>query len=468
MSGRSRVLKNALWLGFATGGSLITSLVYGLLAARYLGPEDFGRFSLIVGVGALMANVAQGAGTSVLTVLSAQQYRPPGQLLLPGLLTQAVIGIACVALSVPLVLLLGRDRSLLVPALAYCGGSICLLMYSAPVAIFRGLNKMQWSVAQPIAGLLSLVGVWLAARGRVSLDRIVAASAGAQAAVLLIALIATIRLYPRESHLRISSRVVSEVFRKTLGLSGVTIFQSVHWKVGTIMVQLLGGAYALGIYAAGAKPVENIRTIPMVLMLSVFPSVSQMASEGTGGLRGSQVSYITLVLALMFPAVGALIALSPTIVSLLYGRAYAEASAVLSLSLLAVIPGTVHLILIMSLVARHAIGRLSIIYSTAIVVEVGVDALLYSRAGLVAAAIGAVVASVVTALMADMYAFPQAPVLRERRVAKMLVVGTACLGIPFTGILEHQRWMLCGLTIAAFVFAGLVLKMFPVGRAAAS
>src|ERR1700730_11220332 len=113
MSGDSAVLKNIFWLGCATGGSLITSLIYGLLAARYLGPADFGRFSLIVGIGALMSNLAQGAGTSVLTVLTAQQYRSAGALMMPGILSQALVGTACLALSVPLVLVL-RGRSTLV------------------------------------------------------------------------------------------------------------------------------------------------------------------------------------------------------------------------------------------------------------------------------------------------------------------------------------------------------------------
>jgi O-antigen/teichoic acid export membrane protein len=182
---KSPVIRNFLWLGCAVGGSLVTSLVYGVLAARYLGPVDFGRFSLVVGVGALMANVAQGAGASVLTILAAQQFRSAGELLLPGLVTQALIGVVCLALSVPLVLLLGSDRTLFVPAVVYCAGSACLLVYSAPIAIFRGLNQMQWGIAPVIAGLFTVVGVWFAVRRGTTLDEVVAANAVSQIAVLL-------------------------------------------------------------------------------------------------------------------------------------------------------------------------------------------------------------------------------------------------------------------------------------------
>lgn len=460
MSGDSAVLKNVFWLGCATGGSLITSLIYGLLAARYLGPADFGRFSLIVGIGALMSNLAQGAGTSVLTVLTAQQFRSAGALVLPGMLSQALVGTACLALSVPLVLILGGDRTLFVPSVIYCVGSVSLLIYSAPIAIFRGLNKMHWSIAQTVAGLLTIVGVWITVQRGAALSEIIAASALSQVAMLSIVLIFSVRIVPSASRWRIPRAVISEILRKTMGLSGVTVFQSVHWKVGLIMVQLLGGAYALGIYTAGAKPIENLRTVPLVLLLSIFPSVSQMVTENPKSLQRAMVTVTRVVLLCMLPIVGALVALSPVVIRLLYGSAYANASAVFSLSLLALVPGTIHLVFIMPLVANHAIKKLSLVYSVAILLEVVIDLAFYSKIGLTAAVAGAIAGALVTAILADMYAFHGASVLRERRIVKLLAAGALSLAIPFTGILESHRWLLSVVTISTFLVAARVSGSF--------
>lgn len=460
MSGDARVIRNVLWLGCATGGSLVTSLVYSLLAARYLGPADFGRFSLIVGVGALMAIVAQGAGTSVLTILTAQRFRSAGELLFPGMMTQALIGMACLALSAPLVPLLGGDRALFAPTVVYCAGLVCFLIYSAPLAIFRGLNQMQWSIVQALAGLLTAIGVWFVARRGATLYDVVAVSALSQAAVLVAVVLFAIGLMPGANRWRMERPVISEVLRKTLGLSGVTVFQSVHWKTGLIMVQLLGGAYALGIYTAGAKPIESLRTVPIVLMSSILPSVSHMVAESSETFRQTQVLITRIVLLLMFPLVGALVALSPVIINLLYGRAYQDASMVFSLSLLAVIPGTVHLVLTMPLVVNHAISKLSMIYSIAILAEVLADLLLYPGFGLRAAVAGAVLASAVTAILADGFAFPGASVLRDGRIVKILAAGAISLAVPFTGILESQRWVLCGLAIFVFLLLAGISKSF--------
>jgi O-antigen/teichoic acid export membrane protein len=196
-------------------------------------------------------------------------------------------------------------------------------------------------------------------------------------------------------------------------------------------------------------------------MTAVFPAVSRMAAESHESLRRDQISVTRVILLLLFPLVGALLALSPIIINLLYGNAYADASMVFSLSLLAVIPGAVHLILIMPLVANHAVGRLSIIYSAAITAEVVVNLLLYSRIGLLAAVAGAVLASLITAVLADKYAFPGASMLRDHRIIKTLVAGAISLAIPFTGIFESQRWLLCGVTVSAFLLVMGILKSFP-------
>jgi O-antigen/teichoic acid export membrane protein len=408
----------------------------------------------------MMSNLAQGAGASALTVLTAQQFRSAGELVLPGILTQALVGTGCLALSVPLVLLLGNDRALFAPAVVYCVGSVSLLVYSAPIAIFRGLNQTRWSIAQTIAGLLTIAGVWVVVRRGVTLTNIVAVSALSQIVVLFIVLIPTVRILPDSNRWLIPGPVISEILRKTMGLSAVTVFQSVHWKLGLIMVQLLGGAYALGIYTAGAKPIENLRTIPMVLALSIFPSVSQMVIEDPQSLRRVLVSVTRIVLLVMLPLVSALMALSPIVIKLLYGSAYANATAVFSLSLLAVVPGTIHLALITPLVANHELKKLSLIYSAAILGEIGVDWALYSKVGLPAAVAGAILGAMVAAILADLQAFPSAPVLRDRRIAKVLSAGAISLAIPFTGLLENHRWLLCAVTISVFLFIARVSQSF--------
>jgi hypothetical protein len=162
--------------------------------------------------------------------------------------------------------------------------------------------------------------------------------------------------------------------------------------------------------------------------------------------------------------VGALVALSPLVVGLLYGSAYANASVVFSLSLLAVVPGTIHLLLIMPLVANHAIRKLSVIYTAAIVLETAIDLFFYPKIGLPAAVAGAILASTVTAILADSYAFPGNSVVRDSRIVKMVIAGAVSLVIPFVGLLDDHRWFLCGITISVFLALAWALKALTVAE----
>ena len=69
-------------------------------------------------------------------------------------------------------------------------------------------------------------------------------------------------------------------------------------------------------------------------------------------------------------------------------------------------------------------------------------------------------AALATAILADMYAFPGASVLRDRRIVKLLAAGTLSLAIPFTGMFESHRWLLCAVTISAFLLAARVSNSF--------
>ncbi|MCB2013999.1 MAG: lipopolysaccharide biosynthesis protein [Sphingobium sp.] len=58
-SAMARIMKNMLWLGSSRGVSAVLSLVYLGIATRTLGVSEFGRFALILSIGALIATFMQ-------------------------------------------------------------------------------------------------------------------------------------------------------------------------------------------------------------------------------------------------------------------------------------------------------------------------------------------------------------------------------------------------------------------------
>ena len=99
----SVIRRNLVWLATTTVGSMVASLVYGILVARYLGPVDFGHFALVVGVGGILTSMAQGGGSTALVVMAAQEPQQAGRLLWPGVVVQGGVGILTAVVSMPVV-----------------------------------------------------------------------------------------------------------------------------------------------------------------------------------------------------------------------------------------------------------------------------------------------------------------------------------------------------------------------------
>jgi len=56
--------RNAFWLGTATAVSMAASFLYVTRMAAYIGPTEFGRYSLIVAVAGWLVSVGQGGGAT--------------------------------------------------------------------------------------------------------------------------------------------------------------------------------------------------------------------------------------------------------------------------------------------------------------------------------------------------------------------------------------------------------------------
>src|SRR5579872_1385982 len=154
--------QNALWLSISTPVTMAASLAYNIIAARSLGPRVYGRFALVIAVVGWFSAVAQGSGTTVLTVQAAKAPSSARQLVRPGITVQAAFGLAGFLPSIWILWLIGRDSRLLLPAVIAGVGNVAYLVTSVPIALHRGSDRMSWG------GLLaacSVATVWFALLG---------------------------------------------------------------------------------------------------------------------------------------------------------------------------------------------------------------------------------------------------------------------------------------------------------------
>jgi O-antigen/teichoic acid export membrane protein len=366
---KSIIWRNVMWLAITTLSSIGSNFLYALLVARYLGPFNFGRFSLVVGIGGWLIALAQGSGTTALMVLTAQKNKT-SQLFWPGIAIQLGIGIASMAISVPFTWILGHDLGMLIPAVLYAFANISFLMISVPVSIYRGLDKMEWGIAFPVSGIL-LVGLMiLVKKWDIGFSATLAANTVSQLLVCLVVVpLAINSLGPFEWNRDVFIRLL----KASAALWGVTIFQSLHWRVGIFALQMLAGSYPLGVYSAAFKLIDGLRAIPWFLLMAVLPAFAR-----AGQSRQNELSYLVnnsvrYVLIVAFPLTICLVLLAPWIIQLIYTPSFFPAEKLLQIAALSLPAIFIHMAILNAMISMNLERPLMMLYAVSIILESMLD-----------------------------------------------------------------------------------------------
>lgn len=451
---RSGVGRNVLWLAVTMAGTMAASFLYGLLVARYLGPAEFGRFALVVGVGGWLVTLAQGGGSNALLLLSAQEQGRPGALLWPGLVMQLGLGLASLLVGLVAVLFLSRDSALLWPSLLFGVANIFNLAISVPVAIFGGQNRMQWRLVlmAAVVGVAALM--LLVIRLDLGLAAAVGANTVAQALVLVGVAPFVFRVLGRGTR-RWDKALVGRLWRASIALWVVTLFQAFHWRTDLLMVQTLAGSYQVGLYAAANKLIDNLRLIPLLLVLAVMPDLAREGAAATERFRSLVTGALRAMLLVVFPLCAALLLSSSLIIRLVYSPEYAPSAAILRISALALLSVFPQWVCYSALVSLGKGRALVYAYVASIATEIALDLALVPAYGGRGAATGYVVGELIT-LAVSGYALRQVMGgLLARRWARSLAPGALVLALAWFAP-AGVNWLLW-LALIGLVYGGGVL-----------
>lgn len=112
-------------------------------------------------------------------------------------------------------------------------------------------------------------------------------------------------------------------------LSGMVI--SVYMKIDQVMLKTILGTEAVGIYAAAVKLSEAWYFIPMVITSSVFPAIISSRAEDKNRYHQQMKKLYSLMIWMAMAIALPISLVSPWIIETLYGAAYKDAAAVLTI-----------------------------------------------------------------------------------------------------------------------------------------
>ena len=329
---RGRIAGNAVWLLAERGVTLACQLVVSIALARYLGPSEFGVYSLALAL-ATFALTFSSLGLN--HTLTREIVVAPAAT--PSILATAIelrfIGSVVGAIAVVVV------ARVVYPQLETLGAMAVALSVGILV---RSLDALEFYFHARLRGrtLVTTRGVAAVTSAAAVLGAIqFGAGAGTFAAIksaefslAAILLLVAFRFRPDSPGFAAPTMAhARSLLTKSWPLMLSSVGAIIYLKIDQAMLAAMSGPEAVGIYSVAAQLSEVWYFVPVAVATSAFPALLQARMSGTGSYEARLQRLYDFVAMLGLVSAAVISWLSPWLIDLLYGPRFTGAAAVLSL-----------------------------------------------------------------------------------------------------------------------------------------
>jgi O-antigen/teichoic acid export membrane protein len=310
----------------------LVRLLFVLVVARQLGPQQFGVYALLIATVEMLA-VASGSGyADYLTREAAKDVRLGWGLGLQLIWLRLLCVIPLAAAGLGILWILGYSRIVLV-AVAWLSLSLGPRSVSESVqGVLRGIGRCGAYLTVEFAFDLGLIGgvVFIMARGgglrAVIAAEILAATAAAGASVFFVLMFRTGEL------IRLNRK---QLFEKSVIFNIYAFVGNLYDRLDVVLLSRLAGDYATGIYSAAYRPLGTIQLVPYGVLYSLLPALSRNAG-GADERRRLEQAMGFLLSAAFLVVLATMIFASPAL-TLILGVSYGDSAVALKILIWAVI-----------------------------------------------------------------------------------------------------------------------------------
>ena len=300
-----------------------------IITARLLGPEERGRYFVIISAAQIAAQIANLGLHASNTFLAARRKELLGPLLVNSLYVCALIA-PIAALGVAVVLEYPELIGLSAAAKKTVGPAIFLAIALAPLLLaFLYLSNMAVGVGrvQLFNGLTIFQGA-----AAVAVALAVGIAGGGTYAFLLAACLALVAAGLVAGKLLLKGVTTSWTFDRSLFREGVvfasrayfsTLFYLLMMRVGIVALQYRGELAEIGQFSIAAQISDAFVLVPSTVGLLLFPSLLRIESEHRKGAMWLALWQVGGAMALLLIAAAAV---TPFLLPLIFGAAYEHAA----------------------------------------------------------------------------------------------------------------------------------------------
>ena len=451
-----RMARNAT-LKVAVQATRLASLVLVIVAARVLGPVEFGKFTFAYALATVLGVALEFGVTPVLTRAVARD--PAGTAERWAAAATLKLGLLLLAgpIFVVLPLLLRRPWDT-TAATWVLGLAIALQAFvENGVAVFTGAQRLEQELRVRVVekGVLVLAGFAALALGGGLLG---VASAFALAAAVSLAL--TVRLIDRRLA-RLDARwhppAARGLARELAPVAQALFLGFATSRLAPVVVALIAGDLAAGHFGAAFRIYDVAWIVPVTLVAAVYPELARTPS-GHPRFAALTTQAFEALLLVAWPILLGLAAGATWLVPWIYGPGYARAAPILALLGAAAACGILQHFLGVVFLALDRPDRLRAVAALAFATSVGLTPVLVWVGGAMGGAVSVLVVEVV-ALAASLAGLRKLGV-RPLAGGAAKSLGAAAVGALVAGLLPAGPGRCLG-ALGAYVGMLLVLRPVP-------
>jgi O-antigen/teichoic acid export membrane protein len=382
---RRRVASNTAVQVAGKGAVLLLGAASITVLTRYLGPDDYGRFTLALMYMQLFGVLADiGLYTTVVREISKNPERTEevaGNALTLRLLLSIVVICAGAALS----LLLPYERDVRV-AIVLAGGPLLFgMLTSSLVTVLQARLRMGRAVVGDVVGRAATLAVTvLVAALDLGFYAVMGAAATGAATTLAVTGVLARRVSPVS--FRLERRVWQPLLIASVPLGLALAINEIYFRADTLIISIYQPYDEVGLYTLAYRILEFTLALGTILLTTVFPVLSEaVAHDEPRALRTIQTSTDIFVLLGIPLVAGGLIVAEP-LIELVGGTDFRGAAEPLRILLFAGALSWVNAVFGFALIAKERQASTLWLNVSALVFNLGLNFLLVPKHGIVAAA----------------------------------------------------------------------------------
>ena len=352
---------------------------------RYLGPDDYGRFTLALMYMQLFGVLADvGLYTTVVREISKDPSRTE-ELAGSALTLRLLLSIVMIALGAGLSLLLPYAPDVRLAILLAGGPLLFGMLTSSLVTVLQSRLRMGRAVVGEVGGraftlALTLLVAWL----DLGFYAVMGAAAGGAACTLAITWvlmrgIAAVRF-------RANRAVWLPLLRASVPLGLALAINEIYFRADTLIISLYEPYAEVGLYTLAFRILEFTLALGTIFLTTVFPLLSEAVTrDEPRALRIIQASTDLFVI-VGAPLIAGGLVLAPAVIELAGGADFEDAATPLRILLVAGALAWVNGVFGFALIAKERQASALWLNVCALTFNVGLNFLLVPRYGIVAAA----------------------------------------------------------------------------------